>query len=170
MTRMQSPSTGECACRAREWIPFLSRAAAPAKQAATARCPRDFFKNWAAGVPPKDCAKGTEGHNTAQIGGFVMLVSGSFCSPLALSTEGLNGRMRKIAATRDPVGPVRGKVGGGGQEGRPHAPQADPRLAHALGVCRRECSPFHIRRTRAAGVPFALTPTDPLIPLPEAGV
>lgn len=26
-----------------------------------------------AGVPPEKCAKGTEGHNTAQIGGFVML-------------------------------------------------------------------------------------------------
>lgn len=25
------------------------------------------------GVPPEQCAKGTEGHNTAQIGGFVML-------------------------------------------------------------------------------------------------
>ncbi|KAF6262383.1 ADP-ribosylglycohydrolase-domain-containing protein [Scenedesmus sp. NREL 46B-D3] len=34
---------------------------------------RDFFKNWAAGVPPERCALGTEGHNTAQIGGFVML-------------------------------------------------------------------------------------------------
>ncbi|KAG2496733.1 hypothetical protein HYH03_005144 [Edaphochlamys debaryana] len=34
---------------------------------------RDFFKNWAAGVPPEKCALGTEGHNTAQIGGFVML-------------------------------------------------------------------------------------------------
>ncbi|KAG2447158.1 hypothetical protein HYH02_007904 [Chlamydomonas schloesseri] len=34
---------------------------------------RDFFKNWAAGVPPERCSEGTEGHNTAQIGGFVML-------------------------------------------------------------------------------------------------
>lgn len=34
---------------------------------------RDFFRNWAAGVPPEQCARGTEGHNTAQIGGFVML-------------------------------------------------------------------------------------------------
>ncbi|KXZ49126.1 hypothetical protein GPECTOR_23g55 [Gonium pectorale] len=34
---------------------------------------RDFFKNWAAGVPPERCSQGTEGHNTAQIGGFVML-------------------------------------------------------------------------------------------------
>lgn len=34
---------------------------------------RDFFKNWAAGVPPEDCAKGTGSHNTASIGGFVML-------------------------------------------------------------------------------------------------
>lgn len=33
---------------------------------------RDFFKNWAAGVPPQKCARGTEGHNTAQIGGFVV--------------------------------------------------------------------------------------------------
>jgi hypothetical protein len=36
---------------------------------------RDFFANWAKGVPPEKCAEGTEGHNTAQIGGFV--VSGS---------------------------------------------------------------------------------------------
>ncbi|EFJ51855.1 hypothetical protein VOLCADRAFT_103347 [Volvox carteri f. nagariensis] len=34
---------------------------------------RDFFRNWAAGVPPERCSQGTEGHNTAQIGGFVML-------------------------------------------------------------------------------------------------
>ena len=34
---------------------------------------RDFFKNWAAGVPPEKCSRGTEGHNTASIGGFVML-------------------------------------------------------------------------------------------------
>jgi len=34
---------------------------------------RDFFANWARGVAPELCAKGTEGHNTAQIGGFVML-------------------------------------------------------------------------------------------------
>ncbi|KAF5838686.1 ADP-ribosylglycohydrolase-domain-containing protein [Dunaliella salina] len=34
---------------------------------------RDFFANYAKGVPPEKCAEGTEGHNTAQIGGFVML-------------------------------------------------------------------------------------------------
>lgn len=34
---------------------------------------RDFFKNWSAGVPPVECSRGTEGHNTASIGGFVML-------------------------------------------------------------------------------------------------
>ncbi|PNH09558.1 hypothetical protein TSOC_003799 [Tetrabaena socialis] len=34
---------------------------------------RDFFRNWASGVPPERCSKGTEGYNTAQIGGFVML-------------------------------------------------------------------------------------------------
>lgn len=33
---------------------------------------RDFFANWAKGVPPERCALGTEGHNTAQIGGFVV--------------------------------------------------------------------------------------------------
>jgi ADP-ribosyl-[dinitrogen reductase] hydrolase len=33
---------------------------------------RDFFSNWAAGVPPERCA-GKEGHNTPTIGGFVML-------------------------------------------------------------------------------------------------
>lgn len=30
-------------------------------------------RNWAAGVPPEKCSRGTEGHNTASIGGFVML-------------------------------------------------------------------------------------------------
>jgi len=34
---------------------------------------RDFFKRWSEGVPPEECAKGTEGHNTASIGGFVTL-------------------------------------------------------------------------------------------------
>lgn len=34
---------------------------------------RDFFSNWAKGVPPEQCSRGTEGHNTASIGGFVML-------------------------------------------------------------------------------------------------
>eukprot|EP00892_Ulva_mutabilis_P012018 jgi/Ulvmu1/9189/UM005_0289.1 len=34
---------------------------------------RDFFANYAKGVPPERCAEGTEGHNTASIGGFVML-------------------------------------------------------------------------------------------------
>ena len=33
---------------------------------------RDFFANYASGVPPEECSKGTEGHNTAQIGGFVV--------------------------------------------------------------------------------------------------
>jgi hypothetical protein len=33
---------------------------------------RDFFANFAKGVPPERCAEGTEGHNTAQIGGFVV--------------------------------------------------------------------------------------------------
>lgn len=34
---------------------------------------RDFFSNWARGVPPEECSRGTEGHNTASIGGLVML-------------------------------------------------------------------------------------------------
>jgi ADP-ribosylglycohydrolase len=34
---------------------------------------RDFFKNWVAGVPPEKCSRGTEGHNTASIGGFVTM-------------------------------------------------------------------------------------------------
>jgi ADP-ribosylglycohydrolase len=33
---------------------------------------RDFFKNWSQGIEPRNCA-GEEGHNTAQIGGLVML-------------------------------------------------------------------------------------------------
>jgi hypothetical protein len=34
---------------------------------------RDFFKRWSEGVPPEKCSEGTEGHNTASIGGFVTL-------------------------------------------------------------------------------------------------
>lgn len=41
---------------------------------------RDFFKNWARGVPADKCSLGTEGHNTAQIGGFVMLPPVIFAS------------------------------------------------------------------------------------------
>jgi hypothetical protein len=37
---------------------------------------RDFFANWAKGVPPEQCSRGTEGHNTAQIGGFVVRYPG----------------------------------------------------------------------------------------------
>jgi hypothetical protein len=33
---------------------------------------RDFFANFARGVPPEECSRNTEGHNTAQIGGFVV--------------------------------------------------------------------------------------------------
>jgi len=33
---------------------------------------RDFFRNWANGVPPEQCARGTEGHDTGSIGGFVV--------------------------------------------------------------------------------------------------
>jgi len=51
---------------------------------------RDFFANWAKGVPPEQCSKGTEGHNTAQIGGFVML------PPVILSQCG-----RGVEAARD---------------------------------------------------------------------
>ena len=46
---------------------------------------RDFFSNWARGIPPAQCAKGTEGHNTASIGGFVML------PPVTLSLAGPRG-------------------------------------------------------------------------------
>ena len=46
---------------------------------------RDFFSNWARGVAPEQCARGTEGHNTAQIGGFVML------PPVVLSALGGGG-------------------------------------------------------------------------------
>ena len=34
---------------------------------------RDFFANYARGIPPANCARGTEGHNTAAVGGLVML-------------------------------------------------------------------------------------------------
>lgn len=34
---------------------------------------RDFFKRWSEGVAPERCSQGTEGHNTASIGGFVTL-------------------------------------------------------------------------------------------------
>ena len=41
---------------------------------------RDFFLNFSKGVKPENCSKGTEGHNTAQIGAFVV------CSPRVITT------------------------------------------------------------------------------------
>ncbi|GFR43448.1 hypothetical protein Agub_g4531, partial [Astrephomene gubernaculifera] len=67
---------------------------------------RDFFRNWAAGVAPEQCSRGTEGHNTAQIGGFVMLppvvlsrLDGvSAARQRALSHLGTTHDSRKLAA------------------------------------------------------------------------
>ncbi|KAG1663735.1 hypothetical protein FOA52_006104 [Chlamydomonas sp. UWO 241] len=55
---------------------------------------RDFFSNWANGVPPEECARGTEGHNTAQIGGFVML------PPVILSQSGKGTEAARTACSR----------------------------------------------------------------------
>lgn len=55
---------------------------------------RDFFSNWANGVPPEQCSKGTEGHNTAQIGGFVML------PPVILSQLGKGAENAKFMALK----------------------------------------------------------------------
>ena len=57
---------------------------------------RDFFKNWRNGTAPEACARGTEAHNTAQIGGFV--VRPLFCA--APRIGGLVGRttLRRSAA------------------------------------------------------------------------
>ena len=33
---------------------------------------RDFYANYARGVPPELCSRGTEGHNTASAGGLVV--------------------------------------------------------------------------------------------------
>lgn len=55
---------------------------------------RDFFANYAKGVPPEQCARGTEGHNTAQIGGFVML------PPVILSQMGKGVEVARQAALR----------------------------------------------------------------------
>jgi hypothetical protein len=55
---------------------------------------RDFFSNWARGVPPEQCSKGTEGHNTAQIGGFVML------PPVILSQLGKGAENARRMALR----------------------------------------------------------------------
>lgn len=54
---------------------------------------RDFFVNWAKGVPPEKCA-GPEGHNTAQIGGFVML------PPVILSQIGKDGAVAREMALK----------------------------------------------------------------------
>jgi ADP-ribosyl-[dinitrogen reductase] hydrolase len=50
---------------------------------------RDFFSNWARGVPPEECSKGTEGHNTASIGGLVMLTP-IICAAILQETSNNN--------------------------------------------------------------------------------
>ncbi|MEW5305684.1 MAG: hypothetical protein WDW36_008207 [Sanguina aurantia] len=55
---------------------------------------RDFFKNFADGVPAERCAQGTEGHNTAQIGGFVML------PPVIMGTLGQGVEAVKAASLK----------------------------------------------------------------------
>jgi hypothetical protein len=62
---------------------------------------RDFFKNWAMGVPPEKCSRGTEGHNTASIGGFVMLppiILGTLPRGLAAAKE---AALKHLALTHE---------------------------------------------------------------------
>eukprot|EP00878_Enallax_costatus_P016108 GHUV01016890.1.p1 GENE.GHUV01016890.1~~GHUV01016890.1.p1 ORF type:complete len:433 (+),score=92.10 GHUV01016890.1:240-1538(+) len=61
---------------------------------------RDFFKNWAAGVPPDRCAEGTEGHNTAQIGGFVMLGPVIMAAVAAAAQAGSSTEAAAAAASK----------------------------------------------------------------------
>jgi hypothetical protein len=51
---------------------------------------RDFFANYARGVAPDMCAIGTEGHNTAQIGAFVVQDSLTSEAELAKPTTMFN--------------------------------------------------------------------------------
>ncbi|KAI8462695.1 MAG: ADP-ribosylglycohydrolase-domain-containing protein [Monoraphidium minutum] len=62
---------------------------------------RDFFKNWAAGVPPEECVKGTEGHNTAQIGGFVMLPPVVFANMAGGRDAARKAALEHLALTHD---------------------------------------------------------------------
>lgn len=53
---------------------------------------RDFFANFAKGTAPENCSKGTEGHNTASIGGFVVraaLLPSCTCAVLCCVLRGL---------------------------------------------------------------------------------
>lgn len=61
---------------------------------------RDFFANWAAGVPPDKCC-GKEGHNTPTIGGFVMLPPVAFAAAAGGETA-LRAAVRShLGATHD---------------------------------------------------------------------
>eukprot|EP00002_Diphylleia_rotans_P018067 TRINITY_DN349_c0_g1_i3.p1 TRINITY_DN349_c0_g1~~TRINITY_DN349_c0_g1_i3.p1 ORF type:complete len:360 (-),score=80.94 TRINITY_DN349_c0_g1_i3:281-1360(-) len=53
---------------------------------------RDFFVNYANGKPPRECA-GEEGHNTASMGGFVMLP----VVVLATATDGIQAVQKNVA-------------------------------------------------------------------------
>eukprot|EP00200_Dunaliella_tertiolecta_P005344 CAMPEP_0202358460 /NCGR_PEP_ID=MMETSP1126-20121109/12118_1 /ASSEMBLY_ACC=CAM_ASM_000457 /TAXON_ID=3047 /ORGANISM="Dunaliella tertiolecta, Strain CCMP1320" /LENGTH=338 /DNA_ID=CAMNT_0048951625 /DNA_START=249 /DNA_END=1265 /DNA_ORIENTATION=- len=62
---------------------------------------RDFFANWAKGVPPEKCAEGTEGHNTAQIGGFVMLAPVIMATLPAGRESVRNAALTQLSLTHD---------------------------------------------------------------------
>eukprot|EP00047_Mylnosiga_fluctuans_P003944 m.231872 g.231872 ORF g.231872 m.231872 type:complete len:379 (-) comp12272_c0_seq1:46-1182(-) len=76
---------------------------------------RDFFSRFAQGVAPQDCAKGTEGHNTAQIGGLVMLppavlgtilqrslaVGGDACDHAAIRAAAVEAAIVQLRLTHD---------------------------------------------------------------------
>eukprot|EP00197_Chlamydomonas_leiostraca_P004699 CAMPEP_0202866534 /NCGR_PEP_ID=MMETSP1391-20130828/7852_1 /ASSEMBLY_ACC=CAM_ASM_000867 /TAXON_ID=1034604 /ORGANISM="Chlamydomonas leiostraca, Strain SAG 11-49" /LENGTH=366 /DNA_ID=CAMNT_0049546491 /DNA_START=218 /DNA_END=1318 /DNA_ORIENTATION=+ len=88
---------------------------------------RDFFGNWAKGVPAERCAKGTEGHNTAQIGGFVMLApvvmeaalrgeSAEGAAKAALTHLSLTHDSRKLAGFAQTYAKLMYNVSAGGQD------------------------------------------------------
>ena len=61
-------------------------------------------RNWAAGVPLERCSAGTEGHNTASIGGFVMLPP-VILGALRQGVEAAQGAaVRHLALTHESAG------------------------------------------------------------------
>ena len=57
---------------------------------------RDFFKRWSQGVPHEECSKGTEGHNTASIGGFVTMPPVLISAMFRGSAPGRSSRNRDL--------------------------------------------------------------------------
>ncbi|GBF98933.1 hypothetical protein Rsub_11725 [Raphidocelis subcapitata] len=61
---------------------------------------RDFFRNYADGSPPERCC-GAEGHNTAQIGGFVMLPPVVFANLKEGRAAAISAALTHLALTHD---------------------------------------------------------------------